>query len=176
MLFDVDKHSLDRSTPSPNRPDVLPPATSAAHGTHSVNYVTDASSSNSVLAKNGQFTIVQVGNYTSPAPGIWTPVDKTVFSNTTFTLGTIPHGLGYKPGIIAYYNEGNIADLPLPYDESFGGAPAPTAPTWNRLWCSVDATNVSFFLSLIAINTPSWNFESGFSFTYYLTQQTASDQ
>lgn len=46
-LFDVDKNSLDRDTPSPNRPDVVSPDSVKAHQTLSTTYKTDASTAGS---------------------------------------------------------------------------------------------------------------------------------
>lgn len=45
-LFDTDKNSLDRGTPSPNRPDVVADDAVRAHQTLSTTYKTEASAAN----------------------------------------------------------------------------------------------------------------------------------
>lgn len=166
-IHDVDKGNDDRNSPMPNSHDVQE-GIRAAHGTNSVNYVSDSTGTTNQKLLGGNFRLVKAGAL------------NVVLANgsagviTTTTTST-PHGLGYAPVPLAFLNNSQINgsggyNLPLPITTSFatinsGGLDV--LADICRLLCSSDGTN--FYV--IAYTSGTF-IGTNYIINYYLYQQT----
>lgn len=172
-LHDVDKSSLDRSTPLPNHDDQIIQDAVKAHGTASVNYTTDQTNLSIIQdAKNGQFTIVGVGGFTTTNSYTATNPGAGNYGAPFFDLYTAPHGLGFLPGVIAYElsSAGEYAPMPLTKYTQNTSSDA----VWYTFYLYVDATNVYLRLLTMIYGNINVTFTPGFIFKWYLTQQTSN--
>lgn len=176
MITDVDKLSHDRGKPSPNSHDQLLHSSLMAKGTNSVNYISAATNTQTQdPAKNGQFTIVQSGEFTT-----------TVDFNTSGTLNSyqssnqlvyqVPHNLPFTPSLTAMMlTGGGTGYTPMPftfYTTANSGADA----LWYTWRITVDAVNLTISLSTMNFNTVSggWSLLPGFGFKWFLQYQTSN--
>lgn len=127
-LFDVDKNSDDRGTPTPNAHDRLALDAMMSKGTNSVNYTADQVQSSLLAGKNGQFTIVA-------APII--PGQPTTGVRTRYSVA---HNLNFIPAIQAYVFSG-ASYLPMPYI-TISNSPGSFLVS-QVMTVSVDATNIN---------------------------------
>lgn len=172
-LFDIDKASPDRSVPEPLRHDTVSREAVMSKGTNSTNYTTPATNLTSVsAAKNGQFTIVQVGdftttqNYTTTAPG------SGNYAGDTFTIYQAPHGLNFVPAIFAYELSSSGQYSPMPLIKYVVGST--TQALWYNFQIFVDATFVTINLNALTTGSASFSFSPGFIFKWYLLYQTSN--
>lgn len=171
-LHDVDLRGLGRGAPLPNGHDTLDHGAVMAHGTNSVNYVTDASEVDSLNpGKNGQFTIVQAGSttisdaFTTSNPGAGN------FVSDGSTLFTQAHGLGFIPGVTGYLiPQGTSYYTQMPYTAYFNSGT--TQALWISLFLTVDITNLYIQVFTMTYGG-SWNINIG-SFKWFLMQQTSN--
>lgn len=173
MLFDIDKSSGDRGQPTPNHHDKLNPSAVPAKGTNSVNYITGASNTSAISgAKNGQFTIVQVGNFTTTQSYSATDPGAGNHGLTQFTIYQQPHGLPFTPTILAFEQSSAGQYTPMPLI----GLNAPTASTasWYVFDIFVDATNVYITLNVMSFGDLIVGFNPGFIFKWYLMEQVST--
>jgi hypothetical protein len=171
-LYDVDKTSKDRGNPMPNHNDTLDDGSIKAHGTNSVNYVTDASSSATTAnLLSGNARLITTGLASVVAPNGSSGIIVT-------TTTTTPHNLnlGYTPMAVAYLNNvtGAGYGIPLPLWASFGANTGGTggAPEYlgvvRYMTYAIDATNF-YVLTYSSGSAVAANY----TVTYYLYQQKA---
>lgn len=171
MITDIDKSSSDRSLPVPNRHDQLSSEGLMSKGTNSTNYITPASSQDSLDAGlNGQFTIVQVGTYTTtstitiPNPGAAT------YGTYSSTIYSVAHGLPFIPALLAYEQNSSGQYTPMPYTNYASSA---STGLWYTFSAYVDATYVYVSINGLVYGTGA-TFNPGFIFKWYLLQQTSN--
>lgn len=172
-LSDTDKVGLSRITPQPNHNDQVIQTAVKAHKTLSTNYTTDASTLATIQdALNGQFTIVQVGDFTTTSTYTATNPGAGNYASNFFQLLTLPHGLGYLPGLIAYEQSsaGQFAPMPL----TKYGQNTPTDALWYTFYIFVDSVNVYIQLEYMVYGNVNVTFQPGFIFKFYLTSQTSN--
>lgn len=166
-LHDVDKGSQDRGDPTPNHNDQLVDGAIKAHGTNSVNYVTDSSTANQQNLFGGNARLIQQGTVEAVVPNGSSGV---IISTTT----TLAHNLGYTPIVAAYINNitGSGYGIQLPMWISFGantgatgGAPEYLGVT-RYMTAAADGTN----LYILTYSSGS-ALAANYTVTYYLYQQ-----
>lgn len=172
-LTDVDKGALDRGAPQTNSSDVLIDGAVRSHGTVSTNYTTDAITLSQVQdAKNGQFTITQVGNFTTTQSYAATNPGAGNYAANFVTLYQQPHGLSALPGILAYEQSGSGQYSPMPLTKYAQNTPSDAV--WYTFYIFVDSTNVTINLQYMIYGNISVTFNPGFIFKWYLTYQTSN--
>lgn len=156
MIHDRGKND---STPEPNSHDLQ--GIRMAHGTNSVNYTTDASSTPGgppILA--GNLRLVQSNTATVNSDGV---------HNTSTT--TIPHNLGYFPFLtwsMNHLSTSTLTGVNLMAPQALTFTMDNTAHTITfsiMVWCAVDANNV--YIQLFDTSGLSHSYD----ITYYLYQQ-----
>lgn len=182
MLIDIDK-SLDGKGPLPSAHDVLNEYMSK--GTNSTNYVTPSTDLSMIAGGfSGQLNIIKTGDFTAPffdsvssAPG--------TFAQARKTLATLPHGLSFKPAIVAFMGgtSTNADGSTYTYFQTMPYLALDFHPTyqygiWTNFSVGVDATNVYIYADTLTggINS-TLKGGSGygtFQFVYYLLQQTSN--
>lgn len=168
-IHHTDKNSPARTAPYPNIHDTQD-VTRMAHGTNSVNYITDASPTfNGPSILYGNARLVQSGTVTVVTPN---GTSGTITTTTT----TLAHNLGYTPLATAFMN--NIQPvgygITLPIWVSFGNNTGGSggAPEYlgiiRYMTYAVDATNfyVLTYSSGVAV-------AANYTITFYLYQQIA---
>lgn len=134
-LFDVDKNSEDRSSPSVNSHDNLVSGAFMARGATSMNYTTvNPNTAGNKAIQLGLGRLVQVTNFTLISTG------------SPQTIASTAHGLNFTPNVTAALNGATVGaisnvDIQLPCFISAnitGGAVQIT----DYLFYYVDATNV----------------------------------
>lgn len=173
MITDVDKGNTDRAAPNPNRHDLLLTDSVMAKGTNSVNYITPATNlADTAAAKNGQFTIVQVGTTTTTSTYTTTNPGAGQYANDQFTVYQQPHGLGFLPAFIAYEQSqaGQYTAIPFTRYVTLSG----TQAAWYTFYVVVDATYVYVLLDTMTYGNVSVAFSPGFIFKWYLMFQTSN--
>lgn len=132
---------VDRMSPArPNTHDKINQGAISAHGTNSVNYVSDASDLDKVAdALNGQQTIVGSMDITTSVVTS-AGAGAGAFSTELVNGATVAHGLDYIPSVIAFYGSSSTI---------FGQMPSlnyNAVSTASALWYAVrvtsDATNI----------------------------------
>lgn len=171
-LFDVDTSANDRGTPAPNTHDNLAKEAIMSRGTNSVNYITPATNLSSLQAgKNGQFTIVQVGNFTTTSTYTVNSPGAGNFVNSYTTIYQVPHNLPITPAIFAYEQTSQGLYSPMPYTNFLTGSS--TQAVWYVFEAFVD--NIYTYINL---NVTSYGvgttFNPGFIFKWYLCYQTSN--
>lgn len=166
-LTDVDKGSADRGAPLPNHSDIVHQDVTKAHGTNSVNYVTDATGTGQTGILSGNARLIK-GSTASVVVPDGTP--GVIIGTTT----TVPHNLGYTPMAVAFMNNitGSGYGIQLPMWVSFGantggvgGAPEYLGVV-RYMTYAVDGTN------LYILTYSSGSAVAGtYTITYYLYQQ-----
>lgn len=173
MITDIDKSSFDRAKPSPNTHDTLDHASVMAKGTNSINYTTPSSNlSLSEAAKNGQFTIVQPGNFTTSTTINTTNPGTGNYASDLFTIYQQPHNLPFLPGVTAYELSSSGQYAAMPYTRYLTGTSAQAL--WYTFYMVVDATYVYILLNTMTFGNVSWALQPGFFFKWYLTYQTSN--
>jgi len=106
-LHDVDRNSEDRGTPAPNHTDKVIDGAHKAHGTNSVNYVSDATPSYSGGTNTGS-----VGGGNPIRYGYKKLVSNVSFTlvndGSTLTTGSIAHGLNYVPVVELLFENASL--------------------------------------------------------------------
>lgn len=141
-LHDINKSHSSRKNPRPNTDDKV--GTRMAHGTNSVNFVTDATDESlirgihsgflTLVASYGAADGATVAGYSMPTGPGW------ILANSA---QIIPHGLGYTPICIALVDyAGGGGNLVLtPYSKI--QQRSVTEYAWTQLTVVVTATNIS---------------------------------
>lgn len=171
MITDLDSHSADRASPLPNTHDQVAHEAVMAKGTNSVNYVTPAT--NQTLtddAKNGQFTIVQVGSFTTTSPITISNPGVGSYGNFSQVIYSVPHNLGFVPGVTAYEQNSANQYTPMPYTNYLATS---SSAVWYSFSLYVDSSNVYVDLNGVTYSA-SVTFQPGFIFKWYLLQQPSS--
>lgn len=173
MITDKDSGTMDRSNPTPHKLDQMSHSSLMAKGTNSTNYITPGSNQSTLSAgKNGQFTIVQTGNFTTTQNYATTNPGTASYASDFFNIYQVPHNLGYTPGILAYELSGSGQYSPLPYNKFAAGT------SQQVLWSyfTIYADNVNVYLQLVTMTygNVSWNFTPGYAFKWYLLYQTSN--
>lgn len=172
MITDLDKQNADRSAPTPNKHDQLAHEAVMAKGTNSVNYITPATNDSLVsAAKNGQFTIIQTGNYTTTFSFSSSNPGAGNYGSASYLLYQAPHGLPITPAITGYAQSSSGVFYPLPATNFTSNGSNQAG--WYTFNAEVDATNVSIVVSVISYGA-SVTFAAGFIFNWYLLYQTAT--
>jgi hypothetical protein len=175
-LFDTDRHSIDRNNPNPNHHDKVAVESLKAHGTESVNFLTDASNTTlSAGGKNGQFTIVQsdiillginVELASTPGAGIF-----KAFRNVTIAF--VPHNLPFIPVVtgVAVTTSG-LTYKQMPFSDNNYDTPT-TSALWVNLKFSADATYV-YVSADGMVWGGGWSLAPGWTFKYFAEYQTSN--
>lgn len=176
-LFDVDKNSIDRGSPAPNRPDQLDSGAKMNHGTNSVNPVTNATPTAFLTGGSGIIRILRSDTVSG----------TTSDTSQTFTA-TIPHNLGYIPAALVYAlpppnsdfapfttlptTNADYVQLPFFYYYQAGSPSVTGSIILYTISFDIDSTNlylrVNQWVTGLSITTHS------FSFRYYILQETAT--
>lgn len=161
-LHFVDKHSMDRGNPTPNRHDTIEDTIGRmAHGTTSMNYLPP-----------GQVPDTQTPLYSGFKRLVASDTAEIVNDGSAETVTAVAHGLGYAPLVEGAINNATVTNIagkvniPLPAwakVETSGGSVQFTI--WISIMC--DATNV-YFYSVNGTGSPF-----SLAATYYLYQQQA---
>ncbi len=172
-LVDIDHHADDRAHPLPNAHDKINPSMVQAKGTNSVNYTTPASNTSTLEAgKNGQFTIVQVGDFITTEPIVTVSPGANNYGDSGFLLYQQPHNLDFTPSIISYEetSAGQYSAMPI-----VGySAPSSSQALWYEFFCFVDDTYVYIGLNALQFGDFTVTFNAGFIFKWYLLYQTSN--
>lgn len=170
-LHDVDKNSADRGSPMPNTHDVQTSAR-MAHGTNSVNYVTDATPSvtgGNILSGNARLVSSGVTQCDASAGN-----DSTIVSDTF----SIPHNLGYNPIVTAWLNNASVGfNLPLPIIlsstvGSTSGTLDGVAFLATNRWMTYGADEDNFYVIIYTVGSSM--IATSYFVTYYLYQQVVN--
>jgi hypothetical protein len=112
------------------------------------------------IASSGT-TTPPTASTTAPGAGLW------AYGNNT---KTIAHGLGYLPIIMAYITDGS-SYYSLPW--TVFGLSSTTQVQHASINVIVDATNITIYTSLLALNLTT-SFGSGLTIKYYLLQESVN--
>lgn len=159
-IHDVDKNSTDRGQPLPNSHDAHPLDLRNAHGTNSVNYISDATPDAFKLDNtNGMLRLVQKGTVHVDQPGAGT---------AGFT--TVTHNLGYIPIVMAFIGTSTTIYNPLPQILSSSVATNVTIEEYITV-ANITSTDfqIEYYQGSSAASAPD-----GYNITYYIFHETAN--
>lgn len=119
------------------------------------------------------FKIIRPGNFTTSSSYTSTNPGAGKFSSNIFTLAVIPHGLSFAPIVIGFLGDGSQYNL-MPTSNDFSPLAAAGAQAfWSSFSISSDAANLYIYLNIMSFGG-STTFAAGFSFKYYLLQESAN--
>lgn len=114
------------------------------------------------------FKIVMKGTYSDSNSYSVSNPGVGNYDSDSFTIATIPHNLGYRPGFIVYAT-GGTGDVLLPSSILIGGGSSNAA--WHSKYAYVDDTNL--YINLTIMTTGGSSSSTGtVVYKYYLLRET----